>query len=190
LHEQKTEIAVSYFARKRLYIALIFCGLLAVAFPVKQAFGGRTEASPIAKSMLELCKSQDIDVSLGAMLLSVDIYDNEELEKYIRSKLDDADEKWVTCIKLYTISKYTLEEDDAKMFIDSFPADYENFWKLIDFECSVTRYPGSNILSHLIYYAGNEKLSVHKMALQKATAAIKLADGWVADFLDGVLLQP
>jgi hypothetical protein len=173
-----------YFARKPFCLALILCGVLAVALQVKPALGGQATVSPIAKSMLELCQSQDINTSLGAMLLSVDIYDNEELEKYIRSKIADSDEKWITCIKLYTISRYTLEEEDARRFIDSFPDDVENFWKLIDFECSVTRYPGSNILSHLIYYTRNHRSSIHKMALQKAHTALKLADGWVADFID------
>ena len=121
------------------------------------------------------------------MLISIDINDYRELEKYVRSTIKQDDEKWITCIKLFVISRYTFDDDDAIYFIKSIPDDIENFQKLIEFESSILRHPGSHILSHLIYYTDKrlKRQKLKEMAYNKIKNILPLADGWVAEFLDG-----
>ncbi|MDR2574572.1 MAG: hypothetical protein LBC94_09595 [Desulfovibrio sp.] len=174
---------------KRFFIITILFNILSVGFQKTQAYGSQIAGTmPIAKSVLELYKNEDKNISLGAMLLSVDIFDYQELEKYLRNNVNENDEKWIKCIKLYTISKYTFDEYDSKLFIESFPDDKENFWKLINFECTVTRCPGSNIISHLINYVKTKNApDIQYSASYKLNKVLENADGWVGDFVESQL---
>ena len=143
-----------------------------------------SNSTPLVGSLLELMQSNDQEVSLGFMLLSVDMYDNAKLEKYIRENLNKNDPSWVTAIKMYTISQYTLSDEDSEGFITSIPHDKENFTKMITFESKITRHPGSKMLTCLLTLARNDaKPELQTMAIDKLDRIRPLADGWVGDFI-------
>ncbi len=149
-------------------------------------FGNAADAgpktAPIATAVLELMQHQDKNVSLGAMLISTDIYDNADLEKYVRSSLKAADPAWEAAIKWYVLSRYTLSDEDTKNFIAAIPQDKDNFSRLISFESSVTRHPGSKILTSLLGLARNSgNPELQSLAVDKLDRVRSVADGWVAD---------
>jgi hypothetical protein len=142
------------------------------------------KAAPIVENLLVLMKSSNQQVSLGAMLLSGDVYDSWRLDPYVRGSLNDKNEAWVHAVKTYTLSRYTLSDEDAVIFLNAMLLDQENFNKLIDFECSVMRHPGSRILGYLMDLS--RRTNAPDVA-EKAKSVIQkiypLTDGWVADFL-------
>ena len=167
-----------------------------MGFSAREAFAEKTAAgyedTPMAKLMLELYKNENKNISLGAMLLSVELYSTYNLEKFLRTSVDKNDIRWINCIKLYVISKFTFDDDDIKAFIESFPDDRENFWALIKFESSVTRHPHSKILSHLISYTKTDASiynnpELKNLALNKIHKIIPLADGWVSESIESQL---
>jgi hypothetical protein len=163
---------------KIFYLGLCFLLLAVPAYPQPE------KAAPIVESLLALMKSDDQQVSLGAMLLSGDVHDSWRLEPYVRGSLSDKDEAWVRAVKAYTLSRYTLSDEDAAVFLNAMLLDQENFNKLIDFECSVMRHPGSGILGYLMDLS--RRANAPGLA-EKAGSVIRkiypLTDGWVADFL-------
>lgn len=169
-------------------LAILLISIWCLFIPITSIAGTVQAQHKIVEKFIELFRNDDIDISFGAMLISIDINNYKELEKYIRSTLKENDEKWATCIKLFVISRYTFEDDDAIYFIKSIPDDKENFEKLITFESSVLRHPGSHILSHLIYYTDKElqKPSINEIANKKIRNILPLADGWVGEFLEGM----
>jgi hypothetical protein len=166
---------------------LFLVGLLAPASAYTAGHTGTAQKQHIiVEKFIELFNHEDVNISLGAMLVSIDIKDYMNLEKYIRNIIKEDDEKWITCVKLFVISRYTFEDNDAINFIKSIPDDRKNFQKLIEFESSILRHPGSHILSHLIYYTDNKlkKPIIREIANTKIKNILPLSDGWVGDFLD------
>jgi hypothetical protein len=167
------------YAFSKLIRSILFFLLLAIP-----ACSQPEPAAPIVENLLALMKSGDRQVSLGAMLLSGDVYDSWRLEPYVRGSLSDKDEAWVRAVKAYTLSRYTLSVEDAAAFLDAMLLDQENFNQLIDFECSVMRHPGSGILGYLMDLS--RRTNAPELA-EKAESVIRkihpLTDGWVADFL-------
>jgi hypothetical protein len=181
---------------KYVLVIPIFLFWLFIGFSAEETFAEKTAArfedTPMAKLMLELYKNKNKDISLGAMLLSVELYSTHNLEKFLRMSIDKNDTKWINCIKLYVISKFTFDDDDVKAFIEAFPDDRKNFWTLINFESNVTRHPHSKMISHLISYAKIDT-SVYKnaelknLAVSKVHKIIPLADGWVSESIESQL---
>jgi hypothetical protein len=172
----------------RIVILLVFLGSLLM--PMPSAANMERSKHKLVEIFIELFKNEDQAVSLGAMLVSIDINDYHELEKYVRSTIKEKDEKWIRCIKLFVISRYTWEDVDAVYFIESIPEDAESFRKLIDFESSVLRHPCSHILSHLMDYADKRikrpHARIHEMAKKKIIKIEPLSDGWVGECLEPV----
>lgn len=168
---------------KKLPLAFALASVFIFGVPAYAA-STTPEPSPIVKKLLEHMRSGDQKLSLGAMLISVDVNDYRYLEPYVRGSLKDNDEPWIKAVRLYTISKYTLDDDDAMRFIQSVPEDKENFWKLIEFESGVTRHPGSKILDHLLYYARlYQKRELCSAAVDKLDKIQPVADGWVGEYI-------
>jgi hypothetical protein len=170
--------------RKTLKIFYLSLFLLLTALPACPQPEQDAPAAPIVESLLALMRSDDPQIGLGAMLLSGDVHDSWRLEPYVRDSLSDKDEPWVRAVKAYVLSRYTLSDEDAAAFLDAMLLDLENFNKLIDFESSVMRSPGSGILGFLMDLA--RRRNAPDMA-EKAGSVIRkiypLTDGWVADFL-------
>jgi hypothetical protein len=166
-------------------LAILIISICLSIIPTTSVADTALKQHEIVEKFIELFRNEDLNISLGAMLISIDINDYKNLEKYVRNTINENDEKWIRCIKLFVISRYTFEDIDAINFIKSIPDDKENFQKLIEFESSVLRHPGSHILSHLIYYAKKIKRpAMSKVANKKIKRILPLSDGWVGDFLD------
>lgn len=170
-----------------IVVPMCFCFFIIFA---EKAIGA-VEDPPMAKLFLELYKSQDKNISYGAMLLSVEMYHTPNLEKFLRASINDSDTPMEKCIKLYTLSKFTHEYSDMKAFIESFPDTEEDFWALIHFECTVTPCPHSKMLKYLIsfinmdYAVINEKdIALKNLAKKKMEKIHSLSDGWVSESIE------
>ena len=155
---------------------------------------GAVKEPPITALFLELYKSNDKNISLGSMLLSIEMSNTISLEKFLRASVNNKNTQVERCIKLYTISKFASDYSDMKNFIASFPDDKDNFVALISFECSVTRCPHSNMLKYLIDFVNmdyevinNTDIELKKMARKKIDKIIPLSDGWVSESIDSLL---
>lgn len=174
-----------------LYLSVFFIFFSFIS--TKQALGA-VEDPPMVKLFLELYKSKDKNISLGSMLLSINMYNSKNLENFLKASIKDEDSPAEKCIKLYTLSKLTADYSDMKNFIESFPDNSENFWELINFECKVTRCPHSSMLRELIDFANmdyeviNEKdIELQNIANKKLKQIIPLADGWVSESIHALL---
>lgn len=171
--------------KKNLCGLICFCSLVFFVLP---AFGEEfplPSTNPIVNRLALFIIGEDQELSLGAMLISVDINNTEKLEWSVREGLREDDPSWVKAIKTYTLSCYTNFESDTAAFIRSIPEDKENFQKLIEFECTVTRCPTSKILNRLMSYAQRDTgQPLQKLAMEKLKAIRLVADGWVADSID------
>jgi hypothetical protein len=142
------------------------------------------KAAPVVERVLELMRSGDQATSLGAMLLSVRVSDYWRLEPFVRQSISHGDPQWVKAVKAYTLYCYTLTHEDAARYIEALPEDRENFNALIDFEGSVTRQPGSDILRQLLPLSTQEhNKALRELALVKLERLHRVADGWVAEWL-------
>lgn len=164
-------------------LSAVVMALCLFALPV-HATSQNVKSSPIVEHLLELMQNEDQAMSLGAMLLSTPVNDYWRLEPFVRQSIKQSDPQWVKTIKAFTLYRYTFDSSDATLFIESLPDDQLNFNKLIEFEGSVIRQPGSQILNELKVLSKNRhNKALQEQALLKLETLRLIADGWVAESL-------
>lgn len=170
---------------KKQHSLLIFLLLFVSLF-----FAGKVQnvnAQTLSEAVLELYKNSNKEVSLGAMLISQRLYDDELLAGYIHKQRNDADPLWIKTIQNYALNHFSQRESSLMMrFISEFPVTKQELNLLTEFEANTFTTVQSKPLEYLIELASDRDLAIKNAAKEKLITIKGLADGWVANQLSNL----
>ena len=143
----------------------------------------QTQASDLSDKMLELFKSSNKSVSLGAMLIADNVLDDQgKLENYVKWSLKKSDPPLDRTVKLYFLSR--VNSDYNLQFIKEFPEDPKIFNEVLSFVASLTRSVSGLMVMYLAslsecYAQANSRNAAREKV--ERMRMVQMLSGWAAE---------